>query len=276
VRRTPLAAWCSAAAVLLAAQGCSETVAPVKDEPTPSTSPTDDTALPDAPTVLLQVTEEGDDVEQVGTADVDVNVQTADGGDIAIVPGWDDEPAIDFPDFTRTKRYPQAVVLVDNTRDEDELSPGSRSFSWGADFRLDATTTGGVDDGDNLVQRGLASQPVYFKVEIDDRHVACTVGGTKGSVYSRNWIDIVPGRWYRVLCQRDGDQLSAIVTEISSGGGGRPTITTRSGPIGDVTFKESTLPFVVGGKVGSDHRIVDDSEVFNGLVMNPVLDIPEE
>ncbi|WP_148571538.1 hypothetical protein [Nocardioides caldifontis] len=265
-----------ACATLLAVQGCQETVAPVKDQPSASPSPTEDVALPDAPTVLLQVPEDGDEIEQVGTAEVDVNHESVNGGELAVVPGWEDEPALDFPEFTTAKRYPQAVVLVDNIHEDDQLSPGTRSFSWGADFLLDERTTGGADDGDNLVQRGLASQPVYFKVEVDNRHAACTVGGTKGTVYARNYLDLVPGRWYRVLCTREGDSVSAVVTEISSSGGGRPTVTTRVGNIGDVTFKESTIPFVVGGKVGSDHRLVEDSEVFNGLVMNPLFDIADD
>src|SRR5690606_25565528 len=97
-------------------------------------------------------------------------------------------------------------------------SPDDRDFSWGASFRLDAVSTGNpVDNGDNLIQRGLSSQPAMFKAELDLRRPGCTLKGTEGELIVRAATKVEPGIWYAVRCERQGDRLTVRVWEYRGG-----------------------------------------------------------
>lgn len=161
-----------------------------------------------------------------------------------------------------------AVLRVQPTGPDDELSPGERAFEFGADFALDAASTGSqVDNGDNLVQRGLAVDQAQYKIELDARRPSCRVGGDSGSMTVRSESLVEPETWYRVRCTRRGDTLTLSVAEIlPNGDAARAASFTGTGSIGSVEMPLAT-PLSVGGKLSGDGRIIEVStDQFNGLV----------
>lgn len=231
------------------------------------------------PTILLGLDAQAspsERVTQLGVAKVRIGEAELDNGSFDIVDGRDDEPALDFPEFSADDDdYPRAVVTVSNAGDADQLSPGTRNFMWGADFRLDKLSQGlGVDNGDNVVQRGLSSDPAYFKAEVDKDRAACTVYGTEGRLIIRASEQLTTGRWYRIRCERTADELAVYVTEFDPDGGSRQYASRIKGSVGDVTAVAPTTPLTIGGKVGRDGGLLASAtDQFNGLVMNPLLDI---
>jgi hypothetical protein len=265
----------AAAALLLALAGCADGVAPVDDSTGPPIG--ESTDLPTDATVLLQFGQQLT-VSQRGQANVEVSFDYLDEGGIQVVPGWNGEPAFDFPDYRDATQVPRAAVLVHNASDTDELSPGDAAFSWGADFTLDTVSLGSaVDNGDNLIQRGIASFREYFKAEVDQGHPACTVAGDEGTVYVRSYRKVEPDTWYRLICHRTADQLSISVTEVTpSGGSVKPVTSTESGRAGTLSFEDPDTPLAIGGKVGANAKLIRSAtDEFNGLVMNPFLVIED-
>lgn len=233
--------------------------------------------LPADPDVLLRPGTGDERVVQRGRLEVDIELVTLDGGGLEIVPGPDGEAAFGFPPFVRdpAEPYPRAIIEVTGAGDGDPMSPGTRDFVWGADFRIDKDSFGSaIDNGDNLVQRGLSNHPTMFKAEVDGDRAACTVIGDEGTQIIRASERVRPGWWYRLRCQRAGDELAVFVTEYEPSGGISSYASRIAGPIGDVTMPTPETPLTVGGKIGADGGILDDaSDQFNGVVMNPVLAI---
>lgn len=239
-------------------------------------------SLPEPPpskaTVMLRVPSLAAGVVQVGTAEVNVGTLSLDRGTLSFTTGWDGEPAIRMPEFTKDKDYPRAALAVTNSGDgPDQMNPGTKDFSWGADFWLDPVSKGADDDnGDNLIQRGIYTFPSYFKAEVDSDHPACAVRGSDGYVYVRGYEELETQTWYRLTCNRSGDVLTIVVAEISPTGGGRPITHSQTGPIGSILFKDKTTPLSIGGKVGGDGQLLSGAtDQFNGIVMNPFLDIED-
>lgn len=265
-------------AIMLAlAAGCGRDV---EEPPETKASPSDDvTTAPPAPevTVSVHVDEDGSFVQE-GTAPVRIDVASLDGGEIGVAPGWGEEEAMDFPPFKRSGKYPRAVLMVSNTDiTADPLAPGRRDFSWGAEFTVAALSSGSPsDNGDNLVQRGISTYPQFFKAEVDGGRAACTVRGRLGEAYVRNYVVLQPGVWYRLQCTRNGDVVSATVTELGPSGAGRPVVVSVTEPTGSVDFADPTTPLIVGGKVGADGQVLSGAtDQFNGRVLAPVLAIAE-
>ncbi|MGL5810632.1 MAG: hypothetical protein ACRCYQ_11860 [Nocardioides sp.] len=228
--------------------------------------------LPLDPMVLLQSTGGEQLFTQRGSAPVRIRVVSRDGGEVELEPGLDGSPAVRFPSFVAGDRYPRAVVLVENDGKEDRLSPGSRDFVWGADFKVDDVSSGSTaDNGDNLIQRGLFVHPAQFKAELDGRRASCSVLGDRGRLKVRASEDVEPGRWYRVRCERSGDEIAVYVTEFGADGTTRSYASRESGPIGDITMDPTDTPMTIGGKIGADGEVLRDaSDQLNGWVANPV------
>lgn len=272
-RRRPLVGLLLTACLALA--GCADVAPPIDNSNVPPDE-SESMPLPSRATVMLRVPTLADGVVQVGTAEVNVGTVSLDRGSIKLTTGWDGEPAIRFPAFTDTKFYPRAAVVVSNSgTGPDQLNPGTKDFSWGADFWLDSRSKGASsDNGDNLVQRGIYTFPNYFKAEVDSDHPACAVRGDDGYLYVRGYEELETQTWYRLTCNRSGDVLTIVVAEISPTGGGRPITHSQTGPSGSILFKDKTTPLSVGGKVGSDGQLLEGAtDQFNGVVMNPFLDI---
>lgn len=259
---------------LVALSGCGAEPVRLDDSqlpPTPSLGP-GDLGLPSQPVVWLGVDRDEDRLVQRGSAKVSIDVVTLDGGSIDLVTGRNDRGAIDYPPYRSTERYPRAVVRVVNDGREDQLAPGDQDFVWGADVFLDKESFGtSVDNGDNLVQRGLSSHGTFYKAEVDDDRPACTVQGQDGIVIVRAEERIEPRRWYRIRCERVGDILKVRAIELGPSGEGATISSIAQGPMGAVPIDDPTVAMTVGGKIGVDQELIGSAtDQFNGLVMNPV------
>jgi hypothetical protein len=256
-----------------AVAGCAEQQPVTLDDGLPTATPTPKGGgLPEDPVVLLEASEKSPEIRQVGSADVKIAVINLSNGAVGVADGRGDGTALDFPTYKGDDPvYPRAVVSVSNAGRDDQLNPGTRDFVWGGDFNIDKLSLGpGVDNGDNLVQRGISSQPTLFKAEIDKDRAACTVRGDEGELIVRARERVTPGRWYRVRCERTLSELGVYVTEYDPDGFVKTYARRVSGPIGDVTMSDPTTPLTVGGKVGSDIELLNQAtDQFNGLVMNP-------
>ena len=252
--------------------------------PSPVDTPSVDAeelGLPADPLVLLRpgagAGAGAERIIQRGGLSVDIELVTLDGGTVDVVQGRDGQAGFRFPAFVRDPAlpYPRAIIEVASTGDGDPMSPGTRDFTWGADFRIDKDSFGSaIDNGDNLVQRGLSSHPTMFKAEVDGDRAACTVIGDEGTQIIRASERVRPGWWYRLRCQRTGDELAVFVTEYEPSGDVNTYASRVAGLIGDVTMPTPETPLTVGGKIGADGGILDNaSDQFNGIVMNPVLAI---
>jgi len=234
---------------------------------------TEDDGPPADPVVLLETDESGV-VRQAGSAAaVEVRVVRLKKGAIGAAPVGD-RWAIDYPRFRKDDaRYPRAVLRVTSTGPQDELDPAGRDLVWGADIRIDRASAGNdVDNGDNIVQRGLSGDPAFFKAELDNDRAACTVTGRGGTLVVRASEYVRPGRWYRVRCSLAGNQLAVFVTELGDDGPGRSYASRAEGRVGTIAFRDPTTPLAVGGKIGHDGRIVRSAtDQFNGLVLDPYL-----
>lgn len=200
-----------------------------------------------------------------GEAPVDVASTAAavgdvvsDGGSIRQVagpPGYGS--AVEFP----ASGEPAAVIIVRNSGSTDRLEPGDRDFAFGADVRVSA----GNDDGDNVLQRGLWGDDGQYKLQVDYGVVSCTVQGASGRVLVRIDEIVEPLVWYRLVCQRSGDDLSLEVERLDTGATWREAAT---GPIGSVRMSSADSPLSIGGKVGWNGEIVKGPDQFNGAIDN--------
>lgn len=250
---------------------------PVRSEGSVAPAASSTTAAPGKPLVLLSVAggDGGLRLQQEGTAAVRIRIVSVHGGAVTSGPGYDGGRAIKFPTFHRHARsYPRAVVAVSNgsSASRDPMDPGTKDLTWGADVELDETSWAarGVDNGDNVVQRGLSGETALFKAEVDHRHAACSVTGTAGTLSVRASEALRPRHWYQVRCERSGGRLGVFVTDLSGGGGqyARETV----GAIGDISFPDPTAPLAIGGKIGQDGRIVTSAtDQFNGSLDRPFL-----
>ena len=226
--------------------------------------------------VVLRV-DAGGRVRQHGSAEVAVSTLSVDGGRIAArgaSPGAG--PALRLPAFSPDPGpYPRAVLAVTPAGPRDLLEPGTRPFTWGADFRVDSRTgTSAVDNGDNLLQRGLSNDPGFFKAELDHRRPGCTVTGSEDTLVVHASERVVPGRWYHLRCELTPGELAVQVTELPADDTPHSFSSHISGSAGDVRFEDRT-PLTVGGKVGLDGKpLPNATDQFNGRVAAPYLAYP--
>jgi hypothetical protein len=212
-----------------------------------------------------------------GYAAVRISVVTDDGG--ALVDGRPRvHPTIDravrYPHYASGPDAPHAVIQIVDRRGPDDLDPGLLPFRFGADFNLDQvsedTEFGGRDNGDNLLQRGLFNQPSQYKLQIDHRVPTCRVKGSLGAVAVSSTVRPVPGKWYRVRCLRNGDQLTIVVKSWNQGSMTALRQST-SGPIGVVSPTTRTVPVSVGGKLSRRGVVQRATDQFNGRVDNVII-----
>lgn len=177
--------------------------------------------------------------------------------------------AADLPPARRGSHAPAAVIAVRAPAGSTALAPGTRAFTFGAEFRLDTGSTG-IDGGDNLVQRGLADDTGQYKLELDGQRAACVVKGTRGTVTARSTVTVARGAWYAAQCRRSGDTVSITVRRI----GGSSVTTTARGATGAVATRRVDTPLSIGGKLTPAGKVATwSSDQFNGLVDNAFLRI---
>jgi len=206
-----------------------------------------------------------------GDTNVLVDVAQLSGGEVRVARGPDEAlpTALTYPPYRASGAYPRAVLTLTPTSG-DALSPGGVDFEYGAVFRLDATSSGRVDDnGDNVFQRGLSGDMSQLKLEVDHGRPSCKIHGESGEVTVRAEAKINRGDWYEVRCSRTGDEVSVGVAPY---GGGAATLKTASGATGDIDFSPVQLASV-GGKLNKAGDIVTHaSDQFNGAIAKVWID----
>lgn len=213
--------------------------------------------------------------DQLGTAPVTRDVVRASGGALK-AGGWrNGSRAFDFPAFTWSSTPPRAVLRVTPLGIGDPLAPGGSNFSFGADFRKDSSSSGtSVDNGDNLIQRGLWGDSAQYKIEVDGGRPGCRIKGDGGSVAVRAPLQVDSRLWYRVRCSRVANTVTLTVKEYRADGTVRSVSAQGTGTIGRLTWPKVRTPLSVGGKLAPDGALIRSAtDQFNGLVTAPQLRI---
>jgi len=200
--------------------------------------------------------------------DTAVNIAGAklSGGNLKVVAGPDSvrPRAVQFPSYVGSGTYPRAVLRL-NPVSGYALASGASDFEYGAVFRLDARSSGrSIDDGNNLLQRGLYSGPAQFKLQVDGGYPSCSVKGSAGRVSVSSVTKVAADRWYRAECSRVGSRVSVSVAPY--GGTGTTSSRSASGSSGTLSF-QSSVPASLGGKLTSTGAVVSGAtDQFNGAV----------
>lgn len=224
------------------------------------------------------------DVVNVGSGSVAATVVTLNGGQASTVESRvTQNQGLRFPTFDASLAGQRAIVKVVNSGLDDQLSPGTRAFTWGADLRIDplssSTVTGSADNGNNLVQRGLAGTQHQFKLELDKAQPACRVESPAGALRVGAPMKVDSSSWYRAICSRSGDSLTITVNRFSSTGAlaqtwTRTAVFNGAGGLGAIAWGNREAPLSVGGKIYEDGRIAAEaSDQFNGTIDNVFVDI---
>lgn len=176
-----------------------------------------------------------------------------------------------FPSHDPDPSAPRAVVrVIPAAGAGDPLNPGTAKFSFGADVAMDEVTAtpgeGSIDDGDNLVQRGLFNAGSQYKLQVDSRRPSCRILGADGEVFVQSPVTMTPGTWYRIRCSRDGDTVTLIVAELDGGDVVDARVSTKQGPTGDMTPTSPNTPLSVGGKLNANGTVTGDTDQLNGMV----------
>jgi hypothetical protein len=208
-----------------------------------------------------------DKLTNTGSAALTAVVVRRGEGEAVRVPGRYDGWAAQLPAYEDSSAPPRAAIRVTNTGSKgDALSPGRHSFRFGAEFRLDDASEGSqVDNGDNLVQRGLYQSRRQYKLQVDHRVVLCRVKGAQGTLVARS-STIAPQTWYRVLCRRNEGKVVLKVWQLAADGPALLSKTSTQGATGSLTMARRT-PLSVGGKLSQKGKIpAGGSDQFNGVV----------
>jgi hypothetical protein len=185
-------------------------------------------------------------------------------------------PAARFPSFAASPGAPASAILVRSRGIHDELDPGERDFTFGAEVSVDAASesdaVGSADNGNNVVQKGLFLDSSQFKLQIDHGFASCRVAGTEGDLSVRSQVMARPEVWYRLQCARTADGITLTVFDLSD----EAEMVDRQverGVTGDVDTAHAP-DLSVGAKVGSQGAIpVSSTDQFNGRIATVFLDI---
>ena len=256
----------------------------------PTSASSDSPAATDVVRILFDVGVRGEPMPDVIPNDGDPDViarKVIKGGEIVVTNGRvGNGRAADLPAFDDATDAPRAMVKVIDTRlgDGDGLSPGVEPFSFGADFELDRLSDGGDrDNGNNLIQRGLAGSSDQYKIQVDrvatDFRPSCVIAQVTDtrtrSAAVTSTVRVNFDRWYRVRCTRSGATLKIIVTPYAlDGTPGLPvTTSTPADPAIELTWPTTgnIVPMSIGGKLKPNGAIWTQSDQFNGLVDNAFL-----
>jgi hypothetical protein len=208
----------------------------------------------------------GEQFTASGDTSVAISVAQLSGGRAALVDGPDGTlpRAVQFPPYVAAGTYPRAVVRLSPSSGA-ALDPGSADFEYGAVFRLDTVSDGrSIDNGDNVFQRGLSSEPSMFKLQVDHGHPSCKVAGSGGAVVVTSPVAITPNSWYQAVCSRVGSTVTVSVRPYLSQQ--QPVTTVGRRLTGTLTFGASR-PATIGGKVTASGAVVAGAtDQFNGAV----------
>ncbi len=207
-----------------------------------------------------------------GSENLVVRVSSVAGGSLRSMPGRGGGYAARFPVFLpRTKQ--RLVLSLSSSSVTDPLGPGSSDFTFGADFAIDTVSDASrLDNGNNLIQRGLSDDPAQYKLQIDGGRASCLVAGVGGDVVVKSKTVVRPHTWYRISCNRSGDVVTLMLGTFAE----PPQRTVATGPTGAVYVTAAT-PLVLGGKATrAGAAVVSDTDQFNGALDNVFLDIDQD
>lgn len=233
-------------------------------------------AVADGTDRLLTVdTGEGEEVTTLTSAlPVVADVVNRDGGKVLADTDLVGRPVLTFPAYSTDEEPARAIVRVVPSVDgtADPLSPGLADFVFGADFSVDAQSQGtDVDSGNNLLQRGLASDPSQYKMEVDGDRPACRIHGPEGTAEVRATQRVRPERWYRLRCSRTGTTVQLTVLSLYRGQTTVVEEVQTESPTGDLQWSPGT-PLSVGGKLAANGGMIRTAtDQFNGSIADPVL-----
>lgn len=209
--------------------------------------------------------------------------------DVAAVSGVDtvDRSSAVLPAYSNlvtNSDFAGLAVTPVNPGPDDVLAPGLRTLVFGADMALDAPLPAdarAADNGNNIVQRGLAGDDQY-KVQADvvgaARVVSCVIrDSATGSMTKVKAAEpLVGGEWYRVRCRRavvrGVDTLTltqirlATGVESSTSAVGLTSAAVLNYPKASPT---APTPLAIGAKLRRSGEIDSgSSDQFNGQVDN--------
>ena len=226
------------------------------------------------------------DVSSTGTAEVKNSVVRLNGGQLVPTSSRTGQgSAARFPKFDASSTGDRAIIRVLNAGTYDPFDPGGHPITWGADFKVDSVTvdatSGSTDNGNNLVQRGLAGSGHQYKLEVDGnggKRPACRVETKVDHLLAVVPVTVESGKWYRATCQRTGDTLTGTVSRLDYSGDvvqtwSRTATYTGEGSLGGINFDDPGLPVSVGGKLRNDGTARTAGDQFNGVVDNVVIDV---
>lgn len=194
-----------------------------------------------------------------------------------------------FPAYSSAPANPSAYVVKPTVFGATEaLAPGARKFAFGADFRLNAGVTTGVpaDNGNNVVQRGLA-QGDQYKIQVDViggiPNVTCVVRDEGTITAEPPPVAIQAETWVRVRCTRvvtgGGQHVTLSVSYPGGEVANPPASMVTFTPVANLNYATASsltpIPLTMGAKVNNEATTVltTDSDQFNGQLDNLFLKI---
>jgi hypothetical protein len=228
------------------------------------------TATPPDPQLLITFDDQdpgsaaGRDIEGEGTAAADISLLGLNKQKATFVTGRQGGIALRTPPYSGEATGSFSALRIEP---EEWLSPRLSDFTFGADIRLDPVSNGtAIDNGDNVMQRGLYADAAQYKIQVDKHHASCVVRGTDGAVVVKSKVLLNPSKWYRLTCHRADKTVQLTVQDLDANSA---AITIeKTGPIGSLDMLGSE-PLSVGAKIGADGEIVRSStDQFNGWLDN--------
>lgn len=225
----------------------------------PSVTATPSVAPSEAPRVL-ELDFDGPDPTALSIGTAQVRVQSVHGGELTLIP-HNGGKAANFPEFSEEDE-PEGLALVLTGGADSIPNPGPRDFAFGAEVLMYSDEASEQDNGDNVMQRGLAADSSQYKLQVDHGVPSCVVAGSDGRLFvkgPRLQVDV----WYALKCARIGDQLVITITNQSD-----ESVVAKAvgGPIGSVSL-EPDRPLSIGRKVTAwGEPVVNQPDQFNGAL----------
>jgi hypothetical protein len=250
---------------LAVAPSCGTAVGAESDGPAAATS-----ATPADPELLLTFDDQepgsavGREIQGEGAAAADVSLLGLGKQKAIFGKGRQDSIALRMPPYSGETGGSFSALRIEP---EEWLSPGLSDFTFGADIKLDARSNGtAIDNGDNVMQRGLYADAAQYKIQVDKHHASCVVRGADGAVVVKSKVLLNSSKWYRLTCHRSDKTVKLTVEDLDSNQ--PPEATEKTGPIGSLDMIGSE-PLSIGAKIGDDGEIIGSStDQFNGWLDN--------
>lgn len=211
--------------------------------------------------------------------------------DVRAVPGVvaNDKLVGVFPAYSSTPTNLSAYVVKPTVFGATEaLAPGTRKFVFGADLRLNSGATTGVpaDNGNNVVQRGLAGGDQY-KIQADVvggvPNVTCVIRDEGVQTAQTPAVPIQAATWVRARCTRvvtgGGQHVTLSVSYPGGEFANPPASMVTFTPVANLNYGTATavqpIPLTMGAKVNNEATsvLLTDSDQFNGQLDNLYLKI---